>query len=263
MTVEYTRSLSVEGVGPVDVTWTERGEGRTFLLLHGGAGPQSVTRFADSFAARERARVLTPTHPGFAGTVRPEALTSVAGLAATYLALLASQDLTDVTIVGNSIGGWICAEMGLLASPRIHRIVLVNAVGIEVPDHPMADFFSLTMEQVAELSWHESTKFRALIAAAPTAPPEIMAKNRAALALYGRAPAMFDATLGPRLGGITVPTLVIWGESDRIVDPEYGRAYAAAIPGATFQLLRGAGHVPQLETPDALIGPIWDFGGTG
>jgi pimeloyl-ACP methyl ester carboxylesterase len=51
----------------------------------------------------------------------------------------------------------------------------------------------------------------------------------------------------------------VWGDSDRIVDPDYGRAYAAAIPGARFRLLPATGHVPQIETPAQLLGAILDF----
>jgi pimeloyl-ACP methyl ester carboxylesterase len=56
-----------------------------------------------------------------------------------------------------------------------------------------------------------------------------------------------------------VPTLVLWGESDRIVDPEYGRAFAAAIPAAQFQLLAETGHVPQIESPQKLLSAIRAF----
>ncbi|HWE64835.1 MAG TPA: alpha/beta fold hydrolase [Chloroflexota bacterium] len=100
-------------------------------------------------SSTRHARVITPTHPGFGGTPRPDALRSIAGLAALYAALLDRRDLHDVTIVGNSIGGWIAAELALLDSTRISNIVLVDAAGIEVPDHPIADFFSLTMDQAA------------------------------------------------------------------------------------------------------------------
>jgi pimeloyl-ACP methyl ester carboxylesterase len=51
------------------------------------------------------------------------------------------------------------------------------------------------------------------------------------------------------LNGIDVPTLVLWGESDRVVTREYGRAYAAAIPGARFEIIAEAGHLPWLEQP--------------
>jgi pimeloyl-ACP methyl ester carboxylesterase len=85
-----------------------------------------------------------------------------------------------------------------------------------------------------------------------------MAGNRAALAVYGGTP-MADPGLASRLSRISLPTLVLWGESDRIVDPEYGRAYATAIPGAQFQVLSGTGHVPQVETPELLARAIRDF----
>ena len=62
-----------------------------------------------------------------------------------------------------------------------------------------------------------------------------------------------------RLGQISVPTLVLWGDSDRIADPGYGRGYADAIPGAEFRILTDTGHVPQIETPDQLLGAIQDF----
>ena len=176
-----------------------------------------------------------------------------------YVALLDQLDLTDVTVIGNSIGGWICAEMALLGSPRIGRIILVDAVGIEVPGHPVADFFSLTMDQVAELSYHHPDPFRIDVSRMPPAQQAAMAGNRAALAVYGGTPSMVDPTLRQRLGAVSVPALVLWGESDRIADLDCGRAYAEAIPTARFQLLTGTGHVPQIETPQLLLSAIRDF----
>jgi pimeloyl-ACP methyl ester carboxylesterase len=250
--------MNTHTIGSVPVTITDRGSGRTFLLLHGGAGPQSVTGFADQFAKTEPARVITPVHPGFAGTPRPNTVDSVRELAALYVGLLDELDLTDVTVIGNSIGGWITAEMALLGSPRISGAVLVDAAGIEVPGHPVADFFSLTLEEVAKYSYHDPDSFRIDPSTMPPDQLAAMAGNREALAVYGGT-AMTDPSLAPRLAGITVPTLVIWGESDQIVDPDYGRAYAAAIPGAQFQLLPETGHVPQIETPAQLMHAIWDF----
>lgn len=70
---------------------------------------------------------------------------------------------------------------------------------------------------------------------------------------------MTDPTLAGRLGGVSTPTLVVWGEADRIGDPDFGRAFAAAIPGAQFTMLPETGHLPQIETPDALIRTVWAF----
>ena len=254
-----TQSLTVDGVGSVELTVTERGEGRPFVILHGGAGPMSVGGFADLLAETEHVRVLTPTHPGFAGTPRPEAVNSVRRLAAVYVAWLDEMNLTDVTVIGNSIGGWISAEMALLRSPRISGVVIVDGVGIEVPGHPVADFFSLTMDQVADLSYHHPDAFRLDVAKMPPAQQAAMAGNRATLAVYAGTQSMSDPTLRARLAPVTVRVLVIWGESDRIADPDYGRAYAAAIPGGRFKLLTETGHMPQIETPQLLLAAIQDF----
>src|SRR6202158_6373315 len=151
--------IPVGGYGMVEVSVTDKGEGRPFLLLHGGGGPMTVNGFADLLAAQRPARVITPTHPGFGGTPRPDSLASVPGLAALYIELLTELDLRDVTVVGNSIGGWIAAEMAVLDTNRISSFVLVDAVAIEVPGHPIADFFSLTPKQVAELSYHDPERF--------------------------------------------------------------------------------------------------------
>jgi pimeloyl-ACP methyl ester carboxylesterase len=58
---------------------------------------------------------------------------------------------------------------------------------------------------------------------------------------------------------VTVPTLVLWGASDGIVTPAYGRAYAALIPGARFQVIEGAGHHPELEQPAAFATAVASF----
>jgi pimeloyl-ACP methyl ester carboxylesterase len=96
-------TVDLTGIGPVEVTIADYGSGQPFLLMHGGAGPASVTGFAELFAATHDVRVLVPTHPGFGGTPRPEALGSIPGLAALYNTLLDQLDLQDVTVIGNSI----------------------------------------------------------------------------------------------------------------------------------------------------------------
>lgn len=256
-----TPALTVPELGEVPVTVTQRGDGRPVLVLHGGAGPLSVGAWADDLAAATGWRVLTPTHPGFGGTPRPEPLHTVTGLAAVYAALLESLDLTDVLVVGNSVGGWIAAEMALLAPTRVSASVVVDAVGLELAGHPVADVFSLTPTELAERSWY-APEGRALdVTALPAAQQQVVAANMATLAVYG-GPTMTDASLGARLATVTVPVLVVWGEADRVVDVEVGRAYAAAIPHAEFVLVERAGHLPQLEQPAALTAAVRAFAAT-
>jgi hypothetical protein len=86
-----------------------------------------------------------------------------------------------------------------LKSPRVSGIVLIDAVGIEVPGHPVADFFCLTMDQVFALSFHNPEPFRIDPATLPPAAQAIAAGNRAAIGVYAGT-AMADPTLLERLG---------------------------------------------------------------
>jgi pimeloyl-ACP methyl ester carboxylesterase len=249
-----THTVRVDSAGPVDVTIQDRDRTRQFLLLHGGGGAGTMAGFADLLAERTHSRVLLPTHPGFGGTPKAAALTGVTALARAYVALLEQFDLTDVTVIGNSFGGWLAAEIALQHSPRVSSALIVDGVGIAVENHPMTDVRGLSLAEIQAYSWHDPSKAPAPPSTGGTGPsPDV----QALIAYVG--PAMTDPTLLSRLGGIDLPIHVIWGESDRIVDPEYGKAYAAAIPTATFTLLPRTGHLPQLETPDELLRALLDL----
>jgi pimeloyl-ACP methyl ester carboxylesterase len=247
----HTYELSTSS-GDVPVTVTERGQGAPVLLLHGGAGPDSVTGFADLLAARLPYRVLTPVHPGFNGTERPGWLDSVRKLGEVYRDLLQELGLSDVTVAGNSLGGWIAAEVALAAADRVGRLILIDAAGLDSADHPPTDFFSLSPDELAELSWANPEGHRFDVASMPEAQRAVVLGNRAALMAYG-GQAMTDQTLAARLAGITAPTLAAWGEADGMIPPANGEEFAAAIPKASFQLIPHAGHLPQLENPEAVL----------
>jgi pimeloyl-ACP methyl ester carboxylesterase len=254
-----THSVTRPGsAAPVELTVDDTGTGRPFLLLHGGAGPMSFLPFAAYLAEQRPARAIVPTHPGFNGTARPADLTDAPGLADLYVALLDQLDLSGVTVVGNSIGGWIAAEIAVLASPRVSGVVIMDGAGIVVPGHPVADFFALTLDELTDLSYFDPSRYRLDPTILSERQKALMGGNRQAIEVYaGRT--MTDPTLAGRLGGVAVPTLVLWGRSDRIVDPEYGKAYAAAIPGARYEVIERTGHLPQLETPAPALTAIWDF----
>lgn len=254
------RTLNLLAV-PLQLRVSDAGQGRPYFLLHGGAGPRSMQSLFDILG--ETAKVVMPTHPGFDGTPRPDWLTSVRHLARLYVALLDEMDLRNVMIIGNSVGGWIAAEMGLLASSRIAGIVLINAVGIEAgrSDNPIANPLAVPPEQRAALAFHDPERF-ALVPKDPSG-LAAMEKNQRALGVYAGEPFMHDPALLPRLATMDRPTLILWGESDRIVDLDYGRRYAAAIPGSTFEVIAKAGHFPQIEQAAEVQRHIAAFGPVG
>jgi pimeloyl-ACP methyl ester carboxylesterase len=249
---------------PTDLAVTEAGDPdtRIALVLHGGGGPMTiapiVAHLAPSF------HVLAPTHPGWNGTSRPEDIDSVPALAAAYLDRLHEDGGRDVLLVGSSIGGWIALEMAIQAAAEkryagvIGAVVDIDGVGAVVDGEPIADFFSLSPRQLAEVAWHNPDRGYQDPESFTEEQRAVQQENgKAMAAIAGRS--MSDPDLLGRLRALDVPTLVLFGESDRVVTPAYGRAVAAAIPGAEFAAVPAAGHLPHLEAPDATWGALDSF----
>ena len=243
------------------LTVDDAGEGRPVLVLHGGGGPATVAGIAAHVSAY--ARAITPTHPGWNGTQRPDRLSTIPGLAETYLRLLDAEGLRDVVLVGSSIGGWLAAELAVAdEEDRIGALVLIDAVGVEVQGEPIRDFFALDAREIADYTFHDADRFYVDPATIPAEQAARQRENIATLQILAGDPYMHDPGLSRRLGRIAVPALVIWGEDDRIVTPAYGEALAADIPGARFTAIAAAGHLPQLEQPTAVFDALDGFLGS-
>jgi len=234
----------------------ESGNGRPILVLHGGASVQSVKGL--SAALSHHAHVLVPTHPGFEGEPRPDWFDRIDDLALTYLELLEKLDLHDVLVIGSSVGGWIASQMAVYNTSRLGGLVLIDAAGVEVEGHPVPDVSSITPNELLALSFHNPDAFRVDPATVTAEQAAIRANNLKTLYLYSQGE-MADPRLLRRLKRVRIPALVLWGESDRVIDPEHGSAYAQALPDARYELIREAGHLPQLEQPQQVLNFVLQF----
>ena len=252
--------ISSAEIAGVRIELLERGHGRPLLFLHPGIGIDATASVLDRLAAQ--ARVLAPSHPGFGRSEQPKHMNTVDDLAYFYLDLMEALDLRNVMLVGVSLGGWIAAEIAVKSTERIGHLVLADALGIKVGDREtrdIADIFAMTEPQFNERAYFDPAAARRDYPALPEAELVAIARNREAMARYGWSPYMHDPKLKGRLHRIRVPTLVAWGAADRIAAPDYGRAYAAAIPGARFALIERAGHFPHLEAPDEFAARVLAF----
>lgn len=238
----------------------DRGSGRPLLFLHPGIGVDPAAPVLDDLA--NGVRLLAPSHPGFGRSDLPPSFTTVDDLSYFYLDLLDALDLRDVVVVGVSLGGWIAAEIAVKSTARLAKLVLADAVGIRVSDDPetsdITDVFAMPEKDFTALAYHDAAK-GARDPALPEARLLAQARNLESTARFAWSPYMHNPKLKGRLHRIDVPTLFLWGAQDRIVTPDYGRAYAKAFPDARFALIDDAGHFPHLEQPEQFAHKVLSF----
>lgn len=237
-----------------------RGAGQPILALHGLQPIDPAARFLDLLG--RHAAIIAPSHPGFGNSPRPADFDTVYDLMHLYLDLLESLPHEKVTLLGFSFGGWLAAEMAAACCHRIDRLILVDPFGIKISDREtpdIVDVFNTSPDAVRACEWHDPTLFAPDFNAMDDAALVRYARSRDALCLYGFQPYMYNPQLKRWLARIAVPTMVVWGASDRIVTPSYGRIYADRIPGARFTLIDTAGHHPEIEQPEAFVDHVSRF----
>jgi pimeloyl-ACP methyl ester carboxylesterase len=262
--------MTLMPVGPFEVDTLRVGTGRPILLIHGVNPIDPDVPFLRRLAAN--AEVIAPSHPGFGASPRAPNFDTMYDLVNLYLAVLDAIPSDDVTVIGFSFGGWVAAELAVANPERLGRLVLVDPVGIKLggrEERDIAHFFNTDPVELNQRSWHDPTRrpagiyglgWQATISDAMSDQQMItLARNWDALCLYAWRPHMFNPQLKQWLHRIRVPSKVICGASDRIVTPDYGRAYANLIPGAEFVVVDAAGHHPELEQPEAFIDAVTPF----
>lgn len=247
-------------VGEIELETVRRGGGRPILLLHGFQTIDPEARFLDLLG--RHGEIVATSGPGFGRSPRPQDFDTVYDLVHLYLGLLDALPGGKVTLIGFSFGGWLAAEVAAACSHRLDKLVLVDPLGIKISDRETADIldiFNRSPDEVRQKSWHDPDRFAPDFNAMSDEVLVVYARNREALCLYAWHPYMYNPQLPRWLGRIKVPTLLLWGASDRVVTPDYGRAYSRLIPGSRFELIEAAGHHPEIEQPEAFAERVGRF----
>jgi pimeloyl-ACP methyl ester carboxylesterase len=238
----------------------DRGHGRPILFLHPHIGLDPAAPALAMLA--EGGRLIAPFHPGFGHSDRPAGITTVDDLAYFYLDMMDELDLRDTAVVGVSLGAWIAAAIAVKSTARMARLVLGNPVGIKVGDREtrdILDIFAMVETEFLEKAFADPAVGQRDYRVMTNDEVTVIARNREATALYTWSPYMHDPKLKARLHRIRIPTLVLWGSADRLVGESYGRAFAAAVPGAKFETIAGAGHFPHIEQPKTFAAHVLAF----
>lgn len=246
-------------VNGIELEVLRRGQGAPVVLLHGMDTVNPKAPFLDPLA--KHVDIIAPSSPGFGNSPRPQDFDTIYDLVHLYLALLDQLPFDKVTLMGLSFGGWLAAEVAAASCHRIANLVLVDPVGIKIggrEERDILDVFNVHPDEVRRKSWADPAK-------APNYDAMtdeeliIHARNWDALCLYAWHPFMYNPQLKRWLPRISVPTLMLWGDRDGVVTPDYGRAYAGLIRGAEFKLIEGAGHHPAEEQPEKFVQAVMGF----
>ena len=245
-------------VNGIDTAVFTAGEGDPLVYFH-GAG--TAFGFDHLLPLAERFRLIVPHHPGFGASADDPSIDSLHDYVLHYLDLLERLGVDELSLVGESMGGCIAAWFAIEQTGRVRRLVLLSPFGLRVPEHPSTDFFSIPDEEVpAHLVADMS-----LFAGAPMPPPpEFLADRYRESTSFARVAwrSPYDLKLPKWLHRISAPTLLLWGDEDRLHPVGQAAAWAELIRGAEVRTFPGVGHIPVLESREA-VDVIADFVGAG
>lgn len=255
MSVAWTDT--VKEIAGLKLHLSRAGRGAPVLVLHHDIGTPDTLPFYDALAAQYD--VLVPHHPGWGKSERPQWMRHPRDIAAIYAWLLADLNLSGVSLVGLGFGGWIAAEMASQAPTAFKKLVLVGAMGIKPPEGDIADQAIVSYIAYPKSGFHSESAFAAIYGDVTTDQLEAWDIAREMSFRTAWKPYMYSQTLPHLLGGVRAPSLIIWGDDDKIVPVSAGHEYARRLPGASFATVPECGHFAEMEKPDAVAGLCLDF----
>ena len=241
----------------------EAGSGMPVVFFHGAGGLLADNPFLDGLAARYH--VFAPELPGYGESTGEELLEDMLDFTLHGWDVVSALGLTRPHLVGHSMGGMIAAEMAAIAPNDLGRLALVAAAGLWIEEHPIPDIFALLPGQLVELLFQDPDRGQALLTGGVDfsdmeAFKAFYLGQQRRLAMAGKI--LFpipNRRVSKRLYRVTAPTLVLWGEADRLIVPAYARRWAQLIPGAQVQTIPDAGHMLPYEQPQIFVSALSRF----
>jgi triacylglycerol lipase len=248
-------------IGEKTLAYLTAGEGPAVVIVHGvGGHKEDWAGVAVALAASRR--VFAIDMLGFGGSSKTGEDLSMPVQAAAIAALLDGAGIEAADIVGNSVGGWVAATFAATHPQRVRRLILIDAAGFAAmfEGPPPVNFDPGTVEEMQAL-------IEITINSDVARPPGLAERaldayvasgEKAITETWGR-----SLFLSPRLEtlfpDIKAPTLVLWGEGDKLFPSVLAGVFAGQIAGARAQLIPDAGHFPQIDQPEATTAAIVDF----
>jgi pimeloyl-ACP methyl ester carboxylesterase len=262
MTTPQSRILNL-GQDRPSIEVLEAGEGAPLLFLHGAGG--IPVWFGALPLLAEKFHVYAPLLPGFGQSTGLEYLEDQFDLFLLGFDVIEALGLERPSIVGESLGGWMAAEMAALRPKEIGRLALAAPVGLWRDEAPVADLFGMMPGELVPYLYHNlecppaqmMTMMTTTLFSDKDHRTQEQIETIISMSRGFRTIAKFlfpipEAGLERRLWRIQAPTMIIWGAEDRFISPGYAEIFRKKIPHAEIVTIPKTGHVISLESPAAL-----------
>lgn len=239
------------------------GEGPPFVYLHSALGETLWLPFLEQWS--KQFEVFAPAHPGFAKSEGFDLIDTIEDMAFHYVELFDALGLEKVNLGGVSLGGWIAVEFATRWPERVSHLWLADAPGLWLDDQPYWDLFRYQMDipKLREALFYDPTSYQATM----------IIKDRhelneeTLLAIYQNQTALarlvwerpYDPKLANRLRRVTCPTLILHGDSDRLIPPAYGALYHRLLPHSELHVFKQCGHLPMFEKESEFVDVLARF----
>jgi pimeloyl-ACP methyl ester carboxylesterase len=247
--------------------------GRPTVLMRGGDGPAFVylhSTLGESFrwlpfyqAWAKRFDVYVPTHPGFGQSGGFDQIDSIEDMVFHYVELFDALGLDQVVLGGVSLGGWIAAEFAARWPERVAKLWLSAAPGMWVDDEPLPDLFRVMTEpkRLRELLFHDPEGYMAKMVIVDEPDEERRLAGFQAMTALARLvwERPYSPKLPARLHRVKCPTLLLWGDHDKLVPPSYAAEYRKALPHAELKLIPDCGHLGMFEKEAEFVEAVTAF----
>ncbi len=244
----------------VPVRYFEGGKGESLVFLHGAGGVMPndplLAKLAETF------HVYAPLIPGYGDSEECPDIRDMLDFTLHTWDVIDALGLKDPILVGHSMGGMIAAEMAAVSPHDVSRLALIAPAGLWRDDHPIPDLFSTMPFEFPALLFHDVEKGAALMTAGVALDdPEwlkgFLVTNARQLGMAGRI--LFpipERGLAGRLYRIKARTLLVWGDSDKLIAPVYAQAFKKAIARSELVAIPEAGHLVTIEKPDQVVAAL-------
>lgn len=255
-------TLSVRN-GLFNVPVYRKGTGAPLLWLH-GAGGLNKGWTPELEALSQHYDVIAPVHPGWDDTPGLELIDDIHDMVFYYQDVLDALGLASLNVAGHSVGGMFAAELAAARPDMVKKLVLTCPVGLWMDETPVADMFIALPHELPGLLFGDlSNPIIGQLFTRPTDPDEMADAMYLQLTNFSATGKFVwpipDKGLKKRLHRIQSPTLILWGDQDKLAPPAYGPLFESKIAKSQLVTIKGAGHMLPLENTEAWAKEIVGF----